>query len=85
LVFFILWYRSFKNSGYIFNCGGFFLLLLFWAVSIGAGVFFYEAIDEEVEIVLPSFVILPAVAVSFSAFFGVWYSNDFHGYESAFI
>ena len=85
LVFYILWYRAFKNSGYIFNCAGFFLLILFWIISIAIGVFFYEALDEEFDLILSSFVVLPVVAVSFSAFFGIWLSNDFHGYESDFI
>lgn len=45
MVFYILWYRAFKNSGYIFTCGALILYLLLQAVSIGVGLFFWNAVD----------------------------------------
>jgi len=81
LVFFILWYRSFKNSKYIFTCTSLLLALLLEIISVAIGFFFYNSVEGEIDIILTSFTLLPIVAVSFCAFFGVWLSNDFHGYE----
>ena len=40
-VFFILWYRSFKNSGYVFTCASLLLALLLEVISCAVGFFFY--------------------------------------------
>ena len=37
--------------------------------------------DGKLDLILTSFVMLPVVAVTFCAFFGIWVSNEFHGYE----
>lgn len=84
LVFYILWYRSFKNSGYVFTCGSLLLYLLFQGVSIAVGLFFYGVVDGNIDLILTVFILLPIVIVTFSSFFGVWYSNDFHAYEKGF-
>lgn len=81
LVFYILWYRAFKNSNYVFTCGGLFLYILFQGVSIGVGVFFYEEVGGNNDLIITSFVLIPVIVVTFSAFFGIWVSNDFNGYE----
>jgi len=80
LVFFILWLRHFKNSGYIFTCTSLLLYLLMQLISVGVGYFTYYVLDEGVDIVITSFVILPITACSFGAFYGIWASNDFSGY-----
>ena len=85
LVFYILWYRAFKNSGYVFTCGALFLYLLFQCVSIGVGVFFYEEVGGNNDLIMTSFVLIPIIVVTFSAFFGIWVSNDFNGYEMDYL
>ena len=85
IVFYILWYRSFKNSGYTFTCTALLLYLLFQAISVAVGVFFYDQVDNDVDLILTSFVLVPIIVVSFSAFFGVWVSNDFNGYEHSYL
>ena len=85
LVFFILWLRHFKNSGYIFTCGSLLLYILFQAVSIGVGYLTYHNVDYEVDLVMTSFVILPITACSYAAFMGIWISNDFSGYEHDYL
>ena len=85
IVFYILWYRSFKNAEYKFTCPAFLLYLLFQAVSVGVGIFFYEEVEGDIDLILTSFSILPIVVVSFSAFFGIWLSNDFNGYEMDYL
>ena len=85
LVFYILWYRAFKNSGYVFSCATLLLYVLFQLVSVAVGIFFYETIGGTNKLIVTSFVLLPIVVVSFSAFFGIWVSNDFNGYETAYL
>ena len=85
IVFYILWYRSFKNSGYVFTCSSLLLYLLLQTVSVVVGMFFWQSVDYEIDIIITSFVILPIVLVTFSAFFGIWLSNDFNGYEHNFL
>jgi len=85
IVFYILWYRSFKNSSYVFSCGTLLLYLLFQAVSVGIGYLFFFLVDHSINLVITSFVVLPVTAVSFSAFFGIWVSNDFNGYELSYL
>ena len=51
------------------------------AVSVGVGYVTYMVVDYEVDLIMTSFVILPITACSFGAFFGIWVSNDFSGYE----
>lgn len=85
LVFYILWYRTFKNSRYVFTCTAFLLYILFQAVSVGIGFFFYETVGGEIDLILTLFVLVPVILVSFSAFFGIWVSNDFHGYEHDYL
>lgn len=58
-----------------------FLYILLQAVSVGVGVFFYEEVGGNNDLILTSFVLLPIIVVTFSAFFGIWVSNDFNGYE----
>ena len=41
IIFYIIWYRAFKNSGYIFTCGALLLYLLLQTISVGIGVFTY--------------------------------------------
>ena len=85
LVFYILWYRAFKNGGYRFTCSTLLLYMLFQAIAVAVGVFLYEMVGDDVELIMTSFVILPIVVVSFSSFFGIWVSNDFNGYEKDFL
>ena len=85
LVFYILWYRTFKNSRYVFTCSALLLYILFQAVSIGIGFFFHEVVGGDIDLILTTFVLLPIVLVSFSAFFGIWVSNEFHGYEMDYL
>jgi len=54
-------------------------------VSAGVGVFFYKVVGGKINLILTSFIMLPVIALSFCAFFGVWVSNDFHGYEHDFL
>ena len=54
-------------------------------ISIGIGYFFYETIGGNIDLILTTFVLLPIVLVSFSAFFGIWVSNEFHGYEMDYL
>ena len=85
LVFYILWYRAFKNSGYIFTCGALLLYLLFQCISVAVGVFFHENVDNDVDLITTSFTLIPIIVVSFSSFFGIWVSNEFNGYEMDYI
>ena len=59
--------------------------LLFQVVSVAVGIFFYEIVDGTNKLIMTSFVLLPIVVVTFSAFFGIWVSNDFNGYESDYL
>ena len=85
IVFYILWYRSFKNSKYTFTCSALLLYILFQAISTAIGIFFYEEVDNEVDLILTGFILLPIIVVSFSSFFGIWVSNDFNGYEHSYL
>ena len=85
LIFYILWYRSFKSAGYAITWRNMLLYILLQGVSIVIGLFFYNKVENEVDLILTSFVLLPLVAVSFSAFFGIWVANDFNGYEDAYV
>ena len=85
LAFYILWFRAFKNSGYVFTCSSLLLYVLFQGVSFAVGVFFYEVVGGTNKLILTSFVLLPMIVVTFSAFFGIWVSNDFNGYESDYL
>ena len=62
-----------------------FLYILLQAVSVGVGVFFYEEVGGNNDLILTSFVLLPIIVVTFSAFFGIWVSNDFNGYEMDYL
>ena len=85
LVFYILWYRTFKNAGYAMSCKSVLLYVLLQTVSVVIGLFFYNRVENEVDLIMTSFALLPLVAVSFSAFFGIWVNNDFNGYEADFV
>ena len=50
-------------------------------VSVGVGYLTYSVNENEVDVVITSFIILPITASSFGAFYGIWVSNDFSGYE----
>jgi len=45
------------------------------------GIFFYEEVGGNNDLIITSFILIPIIVVTFSAFFGIWVSNDFNGYE----
>lgn len=67
------------------NCSSLILAIVFETISVLIGIFFYASVDSSYDIILTSFTLLPIIAVSFTAFFGIWVSNDFNGYEYGFV
>ena len=51
------------------------------AFSIGLGVLFYVLTSAyNIKLILTTFVLMPIIVVSFSAFYGVWKENDYQAY-----
>ena len=50
-------------------------------VSCFLGYFFYKIADIKINLILTTFVLLPIVAITFAAAFGIWASNDYKGYS----
>ena len=80
--FYIFWYRSLKNDNFRMGASSVALALLFEGVSVVAGYIFYGKADVTKDPILSTFCLLPIVAVSFGAFYGIWKSNDFNALEA---
>ena len=60
------------------------LYILLQVISIALGYAYFLQSDESIKLILTTFTLVPTIAVSFSAFYGVWVSNDYNAYEYSY-
>lgn len=81
---YISWFRVFKYQKFAINALVVIIYLVFQLASIGLGFYFFILADSKIRLILTSFCICPLIAISFSAFYGIWKSNDKSAYEYSF-
>jgi hypothetical protein len=77
-----MWRQAFeldKNRFTIFNVV---IYLLLQASSVGLGIIFYYLIGAlKIKLILTTTILVPIIAVTFTAFYGIWQDNDYNMYE----
>lgn len=82
---FIIWRQAFENDKHKLTLLNGVIYIVLQAASIGLGIVFYwltaSLSSLNVKLALVTFILMPVIAVSFTAFYGIWQDNDYNFYE----
>ena len=55
---------------------------MFQTASIDLGIIFYYLCGVlQIKLILTTFILVPLIVASFTAFYGIWQENDYNAYE----
>ena len=54
-------------------------------MSVALGYNYYQISTTEINLILTTFIICPSIAITFSAIYGIWASNDYSAYEYSYV
>lgn len=85
IIVYIVWLQAFENDNFRFTVINGIIFGVLEAVSVGLGILFYVLTRSyNIKLILTTFLLMPFIAVSFSAFYLVWKENDYQAYEKSF-
>ena len=83
-----MYWRSVSTNTWFMGKLDFLVILLYivlQGVSVALGWDYYNRTkDLDIDLILTTFICVPTIAVSFSAFYGIWVSNDYSAYEYSY-
>ena len=86
---YILWYRTFSLSKYELGWRPNVIYIFLQLVSIGMGYAYWKLQisdnDKKINLILTTFIACPMILITYSAFYGIWVSNDYSCYEHSFV
>ena len=82
---YILWQRAFKLSQYQLTHSVNAVYIIMQVVSVVLGYFYFKLNPVPINVILTTFTVCPMILITYSAFYGIWVSNDFSCYESSFV
>ena len=84
---FVIWRQAFENDKYKLTIMNVIIYAVLQGASVGLGIVFYwltSTLSElNVKLALVTFILMPVIVVSFTAFYGIWQENDYNVYESS--
>lgn len=84
---FIIWMQAFQNDRHKLTLQNTIIYAFLQAASIGLGIVLYwltTALSSvNVNLSLVTFILMPGIIVSYTAFYGLWKTNDYRVYEDS--
>lgn len=84
---FIIWMQAFQNDRYKPTLTNIIIYAVLQTASIGLGFVLYWLTtvlsSVNVNLSLVTFILMPVIVVSYTAFYGIWKSNDYRVYEDS--